>query len=495
MVKKLLLAGVALVAVAMVAVYGMSQSVFASEAAREALTAQLSKALGQPVTAGGLRASALARVGLTLTDVTIGDRSPIHVDAIEIRASLLSLLTRRLDGARITVHRARVPLPAPALTVAAAVADGSAPVTLASVGELTLDDLELTTRGRRLRVNAVLVPHGERAITVREASLAADDMRATITGEITDRAAPEGTLTARANRIDGDLVLALVSEFSERPASADPADAVDIEPGGAPAPAAGPGIAVEIEADGVSMGALTLTGLKGRAVVRHGETTFEPVSFGLFSGTYAGQVTIRYAASPPSVRWYGDVENIRLPDVMSLGERAGALTGLLEGDVDLTGSGTNFTRALQSARGSARVAISDGTIGKLAIVRSILAATSANPQQAAENPSGPDDTVFKALSTALTISGGSGSLIDLQLESDDFTMTAGGGLKLDGSAVTVFADLQLSEALSTQVAAGRGRRLAPGARLTVPATIRGNTARYSVQVDLAEMTAAPTAAR
>ena len=55
------------------------------------------------------------------------------------------------------------------------------------------------------------------------------------------------------------------------------------------------------------------------------------------------------------------------------------------------------------------------------------------------------------------------------------------------AAVTVFADVVLSEALSAQVAAGRGRQLTPGARVAVPATIRGNTARYSIEVDLAEM--------
>lgn len=494
MVKRLLLAGVALVLVALAAAYGTSKSVFASDAAREALTAQLSKALGQPVTAARLDASALTGVTLTLTDVTIGDASPVHVDAIDIRAGLLSLLTRRLDGARVTLHGARVPLPAPAITLASPDAGSAAPVALTSLGEIALDGLELTTRGRRLRVNAVLIPHGDRAITVREATLTADDMRITLAGEIADRSAPEGTLTARANRIDGDLLLALVSEIADRP-DGPPADAADVDPDASPAPATGPGIAVDVEADRVSLGALTLTGMKGKALVRHGETAFEPVSFGLFSGRYDGQVAVRYAAGQPAVRWYGDLDGIRLADVTAFGDRAGTLTGVLKGDVDLTGSGTDFTRALQSVRGSARITITDGTIGKLAILRSVVAATSANPQQAAENPTGPADTAFKTLSSALTISGGSGSLIDLQADAGDFTLAGAGGLKLDGSAVTVFADLQLSEQLSSQVATGRGRQLAPGARLAVPATIRGNTAHYSVQVDVAEMTATAAPAR
>lgn len=485
MSKKLLLVVSAIVVAVPAAAFVMSRSMFGSDTARAALAAQLSSVLGQPVTAAGVRVSALGRVTVTLTDVTIGQQpAAVHIDAVDLRAGLLAVFTGRLDAATITLHGARVQLPAPSITLTTPAPD-PAPVTLSSVGEIVIDDLQMTTRGRRLRVDAVLVPHGD-AVTVREATLSADDMRMTVEGEIRDRRQFQGELTARTNRIDGDLLLALVSEFAERPAG-EPADGV--EP--SPAPAADPasGLAVTVEADRVSLGPLSLTELKGRATIRPEETVFDPVSFKVFSGHYEGQTALRYARATPSIRWYGDLDGIRLDEVMALGDRAGALTGTLKGDVDLTGSGPDFARALQSVRGSARVTIADGSIGKLALVRSILAATSANPQQAAANPGGPDDTAFRTLVSALTISGGSASLVDLGIESDDLHLAGGGGLRLDGSAVTVFADVESSEALSAQMAAGRGRQLAPGSRLTVPATIRGNTARYSVQVDVTEMRA------
>ena len=60
-----------------------------------------------------------------------------------------------------------------------------------------------------------------------------------------------------------------------------------------------------------------------------------------------------------------------------------------------------------------------------------------------------------------------------------------GGLRLDGSAVTVFSEMQLSDALSAQVASGRGRQLPAGTQLSVPVTIRGTTDRYQIEVDTA----------
>lgn len=167
----------------------------------------------------------------------------------------------------------------------------------------------------------------------------------------------------------------------------------------------------------------------------------------------------------------------------------------MSGDVDLTGTGVDFTRAMKAVRGSARITMANGSIGRLGFVRSVLAATSARPQEAAQNPDGPADTTFKTLSSAMTISGGSASLIDLSLDGDDLALVGGGGLRLDGSAVTVFADLRLSEALSRRVAANRGRELAPGLRLSVPVTVRGSTNRYQIEVETQQMTAGADAPR
>jgi hypothetical protein len=478
MVKRVLMATAALVLIIVVAMVVLARAAFGSDAGRAQITEQLSQALGQTVRAGSISTSLLGTV--TVSDIAVGDGS-IHIDAVRINSGVGALVSRRLDHAAVSVAGLHAALP---LQTTLSIGNGIGPLAMSRLASLSISDLQLSTRGRHVRVTAALRPHDERALTVSHAALDGDDMHAELAGEISDTTIWKGQLSVRGDSLDGDVLRSLAWDLLEQP-----------EPGTSSAPqtaATGNGpLALNVEVGRLTLGPVAATAVKGTGAVGPGAVILDPVSFGAFGGQYQGQIALRFEGGVPSVRWDGALSNISVAGLTSASSGAPAITGVLSGDVDLTGTGADFSRALTSVRGSARITLTDGRIANLGIARSISAASSPNPQQAAQQSSGPGDTPFKTVTTALSVSGGSASLLDLRLHSGELTLLGGGGVKLDGSAVTVFADVQLSEALSKQVAAGRGRRLESAATLAVPVTIRGSTSHYQVSVELQEMTTAP----
>jgi hypothetical protein len=480
MFKRLLTAGAALLVMVVVGMILLVRGAFGSDSARTEISDQLSRALGQTVKAGSISASPIGPT-ITVRDIAVGDDAAVHIDALQIHPGISALITRRFDGAAVTVSGLHAVLP---LKNPLAIGRGGGPLSVSQLASLAITDLEISTHGRRLRINADLHPHGGHALTIARLRVDGDDMHADLNGEITDLTAWRGELNARGDSLDGDVLRSLAWDLLDQPDVTRSPERATAASGYAP-------LAVNLDVARLTLGPVAASSVKGKAALGPGAVVLDPVSFSVFGGRYQGQVALRFEGGEPAVRWYGDLSNISLAGLTTAATGPPAIAGILSGDVDLAGTGVDFAHALTSVRGSARVTLADGRIGNLGLVRSIVAASAPNPQQAAQQSSGPGDTPFKTFATALSVSGGSASLLDLRIDSDELTLLGGGGIKLDGSAVTIFADVQMSEAVSRQVAAGRGRTLEPGARLTVPVTIRGGTSHYQISVELQEMTTAP----
>jgi hypothetical protein len=156
--------------------------------------------------------------------------------------------------------------------------------------------------------------------------------------------------------------------------------------------------------------------------------------------------------------------------------------------VDLTGSGIDAASAMKTARGRARVAITNGTVKNLALVRSAVAATSMNPQEAIAAAQGqPTDEPFSELGATLAIANGTASTQDLHFVSRDVRLDAGGALRLDGSALDLKGAVQMSEELSKQANATVARLTSQDGRITLPATVTGVAGKYSIQIDTTGM--------
>jgi hypothetical protein len=75
----------------------------------------------------------------------------------------------------------------------------------------------------------------------------------------------------------------------------------------------------------------------------------------------------------------------------------------------------------------------------------------------------------------------------MRLESKDVLLNAAGAVRLDGRAVNLVGQVQLSDALSQQAGRDLVRYTQEQGRVTLPATISGPAGNLQVRIDVADM--------
>jgi hypothetical protein len=77
---------------------------------------------------------------------------------------------------------------------------------------------------------------------------------------------------------------------------------------------------------------------------------------------------------------------------------------------------------------------------------------------------------------------------DLRFESNDLLLSAVGGVRLDGSAIDMKGQVQLSDELSKQAGRDLVRVTQEQGRVTLPVTVGGSADRLQVRIDIAAAT-------
>lgn len=491
--KRILIALLVLLLVAGTGLALYARRVLTGDNVRAAVAAQFSGALGQPVTIGGLGASVYPRVTMDLTDVTIGRPARVHLSSVHLGTGLRALFSRRIEGANVRVDGATITLPLPDFTAAAPAGHQpgarSSPVEIVSIDEIVLQNVEVFSGGRTLRGDIELVPQGD-GVQIRRVALAADDARLEMTGALTSLAPVEGHIDATADALDLDRLLAFLTDFT---ASAGPG-----APSGA-APAASP---VTTGVDGrltfvlttgrATTGGLVLSDLEATAVVLPGSVSFEPLKFGVFSGRYDGSMRVVLSGTP-RFDWRGAVSGIDTAALMAFAGSPAAITGRLGGTVALEGTGLEMERALRTARGTARVDITDGTIAGLALVRTVVTAgsgrggvlASAGSALGARSDPGSAER-FSRLGATLAIAGGRMHTTDLAMSSTDLDLLAAGSLGLTSMTADFAGRVQLSRELSKEAGTDLYRLAQEDGRVTLPVAVSGPMGNLSVRVGVAD---------
>jgi uncharacterized protein involved in outer membrane biogenesis len=125
MLKKVLIGFGVLVLIVALGLFFWTRAILASDPVRHAVAAQLSTALGQPVTIGSIGATILPRTTMTLDGVRIGQPARITLQHLHMGTSLGALLSRRIEHARVELDGARIELPLPAFSTGSSAGTGS----------------------------------------------------------------------------------------------------------------------------------------------------------------------------------------------------------------------------------------------------------------------------------------------------------------------------------------------------------------------------------
>jgi uncharacterized protein involved in outer membrane biogenesis len=496
MLKKVVAALVLLVVIASVGLFFWARSILATDTVRTAIASQLSKSIGQPVTIGGIGATIYPRVTVNLENVGIGQPAKIQVKTLHIGTDFRALLSRRIEHAKMNLSGARIELPLPEFTVTSSApppgsAPSSSPVEIVSIDEVTFNDVEIISGGRTLHGDVEVVPQGK-GIVVRKIALSADNASINMTGEIKDLAGPTGQLTIKAGALNVDQLMRFVSDFSTgsgatgAPAPATPKPAVARTASASPSTLK-MDLAISLEADRATLGTLTLDKLAGRARVTPEGVTLDPASFGVFGGRYEGSLVLSLA-DVPDFHLKARLTGIDMASATSFAGSPNTITGKMAGQIDLTGRGLDAPAVMKTARGTTRVEITNGTIKNLGLIQSVILATSGRTDVKSASGSSAKDEPFTRLGGTMTIGGGSASTQDLKLESKDLLLAASGAVRLDGTAINLIGQVQLSDELSKQAGRDLVRYTQDSqGRVTLPATIGGSADNPQVRIDVGSM--------
>ncbi|HEX7085709.1 MAG TPA: AsmA family protein [Vicinamibacterales bacterium] len=488
MKRLLIIAGVLILLVG-IALTVLARTLLTGENVRSAVASQVSAALGQPVTIGGLGASVYPRVTMDLSDVTIGEPARIEIKSMHLGTGLRGLISRRIENATVRVSGARITLPLPDLAPAGTSDPGSGaglPVRIVSVDEIVFDDVEIVSGERTVRGEVELALEGD-GVRIRRMDLAADGGEVAITGMLSSLAPIEGQLEATADALDFDALMAFLTDFTASAAPA--AEAKSPAAGGESAASLYGRITVNLNVGRARTGGLELSDLKGQAVVTPAAATFEPLGFGIFDGRYEGTMRLALQGTP-RFAWKAEVAGVDAAQLMAFAGSPDTVTGTLAGTVSLEGQGLHMEQALRTARGTATVRINDGTIAGLGLVRTIVVAGSGrggieeSARRAADQPDTPDAEQFSRLGATWQIDRGVMATQDLAMSSTDVDLHAAGTVRFADMTAQFAGQVQLSEALSKQAGTDLYRYAQEGGRVTLPVTVTGPIQDLAVTVDV-----------
>jgi uncharacterized protein involved in outer membrane biogenesis len=296
------------------------------------------------------------------------------------------------------------------------------------------------------------------------------DLRAS--GAITDLARRVGTLAIDAASLDLDGLIEFMAPFGS-----------GAEPPGARQSAGAPfDITTTVKAKaGRAVGA-AFNNLSATSRVTNGRVTLDPLRFSLFGGQVDGNVLVRTDAAEPHYEWRGAATNVNVARLMEFAGAANAITGTLDARAALRGAGSSVHSAFTTAAGTSHVAVRDGRVPGLDVVRTVILAFG---RPSTERPAGSGEE-FKQLAADLSVSGGRATTQNLTFTSRDFDMRGQGWIDLRTQAIDLTVDVVLSRELSAQAGRDLIRYASEGDRVVLPGRITGTAAHPAITIDTAQ---------
>ena len=412
--------------------YFAARRALETDLARTRLEQQLSARLGQRVTIGAVSASFFPQIAVDLRDVTVGP-DLLRMGRIKVLTGLRALFADVLDVREVIVSDGRPGGADPPFTFDLA----------ASVLGDRLDIQSLHVRGKATRIEAK--------------------------GALTSVAGLEGTLEATADPLDLNETIAIADALS--PQGAGPAR-------GKPSPMH---FVVKIAAPETRFGSYVFRNLSTTMDVAPGRTLLDALSLEMFGGTFKGRLDADTHGGAPALRLTGSIAGLDVASLLKGSGSPGGITGRLGGTVSLAASGADGAALMRTARGTIQAIVTDGTMPRLDLVRTVVLAFG-KPAGAPAEGSG---TAFDRLGGTFALSNGTLRTETLALASRDFDTAGRGSLAIDSGAVDARAEVVLSPELTAQAGTDLRRYAQEDGRVRVPTTVTGTLDRPRVSVDVA----------
>jgi hypothetical protein len=461
-----------------VVVAGAAYWFFARDGFRQALEAQATSWLGRPVHIGAARAQFLPRLAVGLKDVRVGEPAQLVLDEVDLASDLRPLFNGRIENADVLISGSRIDLPLPfglpqrssgGDTTASSDpdrADADATVRLVSIKSIALRSVRLRSRGQQILVSADSAYDGA-ALALRSLTAESGGTKLKAEGTISLSPRIDAKLSATANRLDLDELIALVEAFA--PSS-----------GGTRQPAGqATRIAARISADQVTAGGLQIQRFV-TTLVRDGDSiALNPAQFEVFDGRYQGSIVARLGRQL-SATLDARLENVDVAKLAAYGGTADTITGTLSGTGTFSGSGSDVAQVLHNVRGNGSAAIVNGSIRRLHFVRTVILFFGRPAPDAGESTDR-----FDRLDARFALANRVVNADALSLHSSDADMVGAGTLNLDSDALDGRLNVTLSEALSAQAGTDLIRFTREGNRVVLPAAIGGTLSMPRLTIDVA----------
>lgn len=467
MLRRLLIGLAVIVFIVATGVAALLYWLLAGDGIRLALERQASAWLAQPVSIESAGAKLIPRIGVRLGNVRIGEPARVVLATVDVSTGLMPLLSRRIEDAQLAVADSRVDMPLPFAVPATAGSNETEPAfQIVSIGAIRLRDVVVTSRGREIALTGDASLVGSRLALP---GITARSRATTITAKGAIQLTPvlDAQLEATADRLDLDDLIALADAFA-------PA----VPPRGTRQPTPGR-IVAKISADSVTAGGLTAPQFTTTLRVQGDRVRLSPTRFLLFGGRYEGDLDMDLRDSA-SMTLVSQVHDVDVAQLAAFGGVPDTISGRLTGSGTFSGRGTDVDAILASARGSGTAAITDGSIRRLNLVRTVVLffGRPAPEGAAASDAFSRMDARFSLARQVLTADA-------LSLQSRDADIVAQGTLSLETMALEGRGDISLSEELSAQAGSDLYRYTRDGNRVMLPATLGGNLSAPRLSIDAA----------
>lgn len=187
----------------------------------------------------------------------------------------------------------------------------------------------------------------------------------------------------------------------------------------------------KLEVEAIRFLNFELSGLKASAALEKGAFSLRDLGAGFYEGRLHGSARVDLGRAVPASAMGVALEQVDVAPLLSAYDPAlkGLLRGRLTGSMDVTASGADMDRILDSATGGAQLTLTQGSLTSFSVLKQLGALL----EMAGGKGIGREETPFEYLKGDLTIASGKARTENLALHATDLDLEGRGWVGLDAT--------------------------------------------------------------